>query len=130
MRVSVCLEAILIPEYLAFRLFYSQEQNSQNIFQDIFVFRNILNDCALKDINQFVTWDRNFQTLKKDQLTKILGGGYVPKFRPIKSVSQICIMQLLKGIHLFNDFAHSCLGVSSCQTDHGLQGTSGNRHSL
>ena len=48
MRVSVCLGAILILEYLDF---YSQEQNSRNIFRNIFqnkfLFRNILNEHAL-----------------------------------------------------------------------------------
>ena len=42
MRVSVCLGAILIPEYLDFHCGYSaprssQEQNSQNIFRNIFL---------------------------------------------------------------------------------------------
>ena len=39
MRVSVCLGAILIPEY--------QEQNSRNIFRNIFLIRNIPNEGAL-----------------------------------------------------------------------------------
>ena len=47
MRVSVCLGAILIPEYLDF---YSQEQNSRNIFRNKFLFRNIPNERALGDI--------------------------------------------------------------------------------
>ena len=42
MRVSVCLGAILIPEYLDF-----QEQNSWNIFRNIFLFRSIPNERAL-----------------------------------------------------------------------------------
>lgn len=63
-------------------------------------------------------------------LTKMFRWGYVPKFCPIKNVSQICIMQLPKDVHLLNNFAHSCFGMSSCQADHRLQGTSSNRHSL
>ena len=50
MRVSVCLGAILIPEYLDFHSGYStpmQEQNSRNIFRNIFFFRNIPKDRAL-----------------------------------------------------------------------------------
>ena len=52
MRVSVCLGAILIPEYLDLHsgYFYSQEQNSWNIFRN--VFRNIPNERAL-NLNQF-----------------------------------------------------------------------------
>ena len=48
MRVSVCLGAILILERIPgfpFRPFYSQEQNSRNIFRNIF--RNIPNERAL-----------------------------------------------------------------------------------
>ena len=44
MRVSVCLGAILIPEYLDF---YSQEQNSRNIFRNKFLYRNIPNERVL-----------------------------------------------------------------------------------
>ena len=42
MRVSVCLRAILIPEYLDFHF--------QNIFQNIF--RNIPNERALRELKQ------------------------------------------------------------------------------
>ena len=42
MQVSVCLGAILIPEYLDSNLaILLQEQNSRNIFRNTFLFRNI-----------------------------------------------------------------------------------------
>ena len=50
MRVSVCLGAILISEYLDFHSGYSassQEQNSRNIFRNTFLFQNIPNERAL-----------------------------------------------------------------------------------
>jgi len=51
MRVSVCLRAIVILEYPDFHS-GSQEQNSQNIFRNIFLFRNIPNERALRFIRQ------------------------------------------------------------------------------
>ena len=51
MQVSVCLGAILIPEYLdsilAILLLGAEEQNSRNIFRNTFLFRNIPNERAL-----------------------------------------------------------------------------------
>ena len=42
MQVSVCLGAILIPEYLdSILAILLQEQNSRNIFRNTFLFRNI-----------------------------------------------------------------------------------------
>ena len=52
MRVTVCLGAILIPEYLDFR----------NIFRNIFSFRNIPNERALNKPN---TSSSNFVTSAK-----------------------------------------------------------------
>ena len=53
MRVSVCLGAILIPEYLDFHSGYSapssQEQKSRNIF------RNIPKEHALKNWHGLLT---------------------------------------------------------------------------
>ena len=44
-RVSICLGAILIPAILP------SEQNSQNIFRNIFLFRNIPNERTLSGLN-------------------------------------------------------------------------------
>ena len=54
MRASVCFGAILIPEYLDFHSGYSAprpEQNSRNIFRNIFLFWNIPNERALNNLN-------------------------------------------------------------------------------
>ena len=48
MRVSFCLGAILIPEYLDFHSGYSA---SRNIFRNIFLFRSIQNERALAFID-------------------------------------------------------------------------------
>ena len=58
MGVSVCLGAILIPEYLDFHSGYSAPRSRiysrntfQNIFRNIFLSRNIPNERALNDQN-------------------------------------------------------------------------------
>ena len=61
MRVSVCLGAILIPEYLDFYSGYSAPRSSQKIFRNIFLFRNIPNEHAPNQnacilISFFVGW--------------------------------------------------------------------------
>ena len=69
MRVSVCLGAILIPEYLDLHsgYFYSQEQNSWNIFRNVFrnkfLFRNIPNERALINLSEFTVNDYKCTTM-------------------------------------------------------------------
>ena len=53
MQVSVCLGATFIPAGIPrfpFPLFCSQGQNNRNIFRNVFLFRNIPNECALNDL--------------------------------------------------------------------------------
>ena len=63
MGVSVSLGAILISEYLDFHSGYSaprssKEQNSRNTFRNIFLFRNIPNERALKLAQTASQWRR------------------------------------------------------------------------
>ena len=49
-RLFGCYSHSEIPGF-PFRLFYSQEQNSRNIFRNKFLFRNIPNERALGQFN-------------------------------------------------------------------------------
>ena len=67
MQVSVCLGAILIPEYLdsilAILLLGAEEQNNRNIFRNTFLFRNIPNERALRN-EAFLTKRRDLRSAK------------------------------------------------------------------
>ena len=69
MRVSICLGAILIPEYVYLDSILAI-LNSRNIFRKTFLFRNIPNERALKllflavlQVTIIRVWARDFYTV-------------------------------------------------------------------